>query len=53
MHCGVPVIAVPLFGDQFSNAAAAEENGLGVVLDIYTLDRNILGEALRTVLHDR
>lgn len=53
MHCGVPIVGVPLFGDQFSNADSAMENGLGVVVDIYKLNRDVLEESLRTVLHDR
>lgn len=53
MHCGVPIVGVPLFGDQFSNAKSATENGLGVVVDIYTLNRKVLEESLQTVLQDR
>ncbi|KOB77758.1 UDP-glycosyltransferase UGT43B1, partial [Operophtera brumata] len=52
MHCGIPIVGVPLFGDQFSNADSAAANGLGVVLDIYTLNRKVLEEALQTVLQD-
>lgn len=53
MHCGVPIIGVPLFGDQFSNADSATETGLGIVVDIYTLNRKVLENSLQTVLTAR
>ncbi|CAG4908050.1 unnamed protein product [Colias eurytheme] len=31
-HCGKPLLAIPFFGDQFSNAAAIESSGLGTTL---------------------
>ena len=35
---GVPLVAIPLFGDQFENAKRAEDFGLGLALDFETLD---------------
>lgn len=29
-YCGKPILAMPFFGDQFSNVAAIEESGLGL-----------------------
>lgn len=53
MHCGVPVISVPIFGDQFANAQSTRENGLGVTLDYMDLDEKTLAIALDEVLQDR
>lgn len=53
MHCGVPVISVPIFGDQFANAQSTRENGLGVTLDYLDLDEKTLGNALDEVLQDK
>lgn len=50
MHCGVPVISVPLFGDQFANAASARECGLGITLDLEEIDEEILYNAMQTIL---
>lgn len=53
MHCGVPIVSVPLFGDQFANAQSAIENGLGVTIDLETLNEKSLTTALDTVKQDR
>ncbi|XP_035916501.1 UDP-glucosyltransferase 2-like isoform X2 [Anopheles stephensi] len=33
VHCGVPVVAMPIYGDQFLNAAALVNRGVGVRMD--------------------
>lgn len=53
MHCGVPIVGVPLFGDQFANGASAVESGLGVTVDILTLKQEILENALEIVIQDK
>ncbi|XP_068744718.1 UDP-glucuronosyltransferase 2C1-like isoform X1 [Montipora capricornis] len=35
---GVPLVAIPLFADQFENAKRAEDFGLGLALDFESLD---------------
>ncbi|XP_028130310.1 UDP-glycosyltransferase UGT5-like isoform X4 [Diabrotica virgifera virgifera] len=32
VYCGVPILVMPQFGDQFSNAVALEANGGGIML---------------------
>ncbi|XP_077283771.1 UDP-glycosyltransferase UGT5-like isoform X2 [Arctopsyche grandis] len=39
VRAGVPVLTIPMYGDQFNNAAAAEENGIGFYLDYKTITR--------------
>ncbi|KAF5280026.1 hypothetical protein FQA39_LY05407 [Lamprigera yunnana] len=53
VHCGVPLILIPQFGDQFTNAKAIEANGGGVILDYGSLDEESIYNALKTILDPR
>uniref|UniRef100_A0A915N2Z5 glucuronosyltransferase n=1 Tax=Meloidogyne javanica TaxID=6303 RepID=A0A915N2Z5_MELJA len=52
-RAGVPIIGIPLFGDQFYNCIVGETRGLGVQVDISHLKggngENVLVEALEKV----
>nr|XP_034832886.1 UDP-glucuronosyltransferase 2B1-like [Maniola hyperantus] len=50
MYHGVPMVGMPIFGDQPANAAAVEESGLGVQIQITELTTDKLTEKLKTVL---
>ena len=50
---GVPVVAVPLFGDQFFNAKKAEYFGLGIVVDHQSMDAQQLFEAIAHVANEQ
>ncbi|KAM3961542.1 UDP-glucosyltransferase 2-like [Aphomia sociella] len=50
MHHGVPMLAMPIFGDQPANAAAVEESGLGVQIQLNELTQERLLEKFKTVL---
>ncbi|XP_063365012.1 UDP-glycosyltransferase UGT5-like isoform X2 [Cydia amplana] len=50
IHHGVPVLGMPIFGDQPSNAAAVEESGLGVRIDITTLTKEELLSKFKIIL---
>ncbi|KAK0086261.1 hypothetical protein PV325_003460 [Microctonus aethiopoides] len=52
VHYGVPMVVVPMFGDQFNNAAAARERGVAIVLEWSTLDANTLRSAIDRVFND-
>ena len=49
---GVPVVAVPLFGDQFFNAKKAEYFGLGIVVDHRSMYAQRLLEAIEHVVNE-
>ncbi|KJH48627.1 UDP-glucoronosyl and UDP-glucosyl transferase [Dictyocaulus viviparus] len=47
---GVPMITLPLFGDQDSNAAVAAERGFSITLNKLALTREIIIDAINTIL---
>ncbi|XP_036420199.1 LOW QUALITY PROTEIN: UDP-glucuronosyltransferase 1-6-like [Colossoma macropomum] len=49
---GVPMVMVPLFGDQGDNAHRVASRGVGVVLDIREITAEMLIDALNTVIND-
>lgn len=49
-YCGVPVVATPMYGDQFLNAAAMKQRGMGVVLNYEDIDENTVLKAIKKVL---
>ncbi|XP_041981637.1 UDP-glycosyltransferase UGT5-like [Aricia agestis] len=51
VYHGVPVIGMPIFGDQPSNAAAVEESGLGVRIALSEITKERLLEKFKTVLN--
>lgn len=53
IHYGVPVVAVPIIGDQPANAASIEESGLGVQLQIGDLNKKNLLAAFRKILDEK
>ncbi|XP_052750704.1 uncharacterized protein LOC113512976 [Galleria mellonella] len=53
IHHGVPMIGMPIFGDQPANAAAIEESGLGVQVRFNDLTAETLLEKFKTVLNPK
>ncbi|KAJ8719644.1 hypothetical protein PYW08_011819 [Mythimna loreyi] len=51
IHHGVPLLGMPIFGDQPSNAASVEESGLGVQIQFKELTAKLLSEKLKIVLN--
>ena len=49
---GVPVVAFPLFSDQFANAQKAEQFGLGIAVDHETTDAEQLSETIERVVNE-
>jgi glucuronosyltransferase len=50
VHCGVPAVVMPQYGDQHVNARALEKNGGGVILHLHEATEEKVYEALQTVL---
>ncbi|GBP64737.1 UDP-glucuronosyltransferase 2B4 [Eumeta japonica] len=49
---GVPIIGVPIYGDQYNNLLLAEENGYGKILDYHDINEHSLERILNEVLKD-
>ncbi|XP_016966273.1 UDP-glucosyltransferase 2-like [Drosophila biarmipes] len=50
---GVPMVALPIFGDQPGNAAVMEASGYGLALDLLTITEDSLRKALKEVLENK
>lgn len=50
VYSGVPMVAIPLFGDQFHNVKNFEDEGIAVKLDYMTITKEKVLTALRGVL---
>ena len=51
--CGVPVVATPMYGDQYLNAAALHNRGMGVVLPYEKITKESVFSSLRKALDIR
>ena len=53
VHCGIPAIIFPAYGDQFANAAALEDRKVAIVLKLPEVDETKLSNALQSILSDK
>ena len=49
-YSGVPMVGIPLFGDQFHNVKCFEAEGIAVAINYHSLTKTILLSALKEVL---
>ncbi|XP_006983866.1 UDP-glucuronosyltransferase 2B31-like isoform X1 [Peromyscus maniculatus bairdii] len=52
IYHGIPVVGIPLFGDQFDNVVRMKTKGAGVRLDFLTMSSTDLVDAVKTVTND-
>ncbi|RVE46733.1 hypothetical protein evm_008596 [Chilo suppressalis] len=50
IDAGVPVLAIPLFGDQYGNAAALQDAGVATIVSYQDLKKEYLLDAINEVL---
>uniref|UniRef100_A0A1I8PI82 UDP-glycosyltransferases domain-containing protein n=1 Tax=Stomoxys calcitrans TaxID=35570 RepID=A0A1I8PI82_STOCA len=49
---GVPMLAIPIFGDQHPNALHMVQAGYGLMVNYFTLSEEVLSSSLQEVLHN-
>ena len=49
-HAGVPIVAIPVLGDQFYNAGCAEKLGIGIHIDKEKITEKAMVDALTAIL---
>ena len=52
LYHGVPILGLPVFGDQPYNAARIQEKGFGISLNIVDFTQDDLDEAISELLHN-
>ncbi|XP_005359464.1 UDP-glucuronosyltransferase 2B31-like isoform X1 [Microtus ochrogaster] len=52
IYHGIPVVGIPLFGDQFDNVVHMKTKGAGVRVDFLTMSSTDLLHAVKTVIND-
>uniref|UniRef100_A0A6P4E8N8 UDP-glucuronosyltransferase n=1 Tax=Drosophila rhopaloa TaxID=1041015 RepID=A0A6P4E8N8_DRORH len=50
VHCGVPMLVTPFYGDQFLNAGAMKQRGFGVIVDFSDFDTDHITRGLGIIL---
>ncbi|KAM9248079.1 UDP-glucuronosyltransferase 1A6-like isoform 4-T4 [Dugong dugon] len=50
---GVPMVMMPLFGDQMDNAKRVESRGAGITLNVLDMTSDDLANALKAVINDK
>ncbi|KRT79303.1 Glycosyltransferase, partial [Oryctes borbonicus] len=52
LHRGIPIVGIPIYGDQKLNMANAVRRGQGVVIDFTTISEESLTNSLNEVLNN-
>ena len=53
LHCGVPMLGIPLFADQPTNIALYKSLGIAESLDRFTMDKESTLKALQQMTSDK
>lgn len=49
---GVPILGIPIFGDQRTNVRAIESNGAGELLDYNDITKEVVLEKIQRIIND-
>ncbi|XP_050544296.1 UDP-glucosyltransferase 2-like [Daktulosphaira vitifoliae] len=53
VHFGVPMIGIPVFGDQPANIAKCIEKGVAIGLDYHKINEHLLIDSIQTIIKDK
>lgn len=53
IDAGIPVVAIPLFGDQYGNAAALRDIGIASIVEYQDLRKEFLLDAINEILEPK
>ncbi|XP_044752267.1 UDP-glycosyltransferase UGT5-like [Coccinella septempunctata] len=52
IYCGVPMLSVPMFADQFLNARNSENKGFGLTLNFESITKKHIGVKIRELIEN-
>lgn len=52
LHCRVPILGIPFFGDQFNNVLRAQDRGIGLVIYRNDLSKAVLKNAIVQIIEE-
>uniref|UniRef100_F1KZ92 glucuronosyltransferase n=1 Tax=Ascaris suum TaxID=6253 RepID=F1KZ92_ASCSU len=52
IHSGVPIVAIPLFGDQYVNSRLAEQRRIGIIISKSEFNELNIVHAIKEILHN-
>jgi UDP:flavonoid glycosyltransferase YjiC (YdhE family) len=52
IYHGVPMLSIPVFGDQKHNSVEAESRGFALYVSYFDLTAELFGTKLQKLLHD-
>lgn len=53
IDAGIPIIGFPVFGDQFQNVRISQENGIGIMSNIFTMTEETFEKDVKLILNDK
>ncbi|XP_041972133.1 UDP-glucosyltransferase 2-like [Aricia agestis] len=53
INAGVPLLAIPMLGDQWYNAEKYVRHKIGLKLDVHALTENVFHDAITTIITDK
>jgi len=52
LDAGIPILGFPVFGDQFQNLKISQENGFGIMSNIFKLTEETFERDVKLILSD-
>lgn len=53
IDAGIPILGLPVFGDQFQNVKISQDNGMAIMSNIFSLTENDFEKDVNRILSDQ